>query len=149
MILGYILTSMPPNKPANPLRQRPIQQVVDEGPYPVEAYDFIQQGLSFSVKKIHGGNIDPDANRHVTGQQLCHGLREYALAQWGMLARIVLRRWNITSTLDFGRIVFTLIEAGHMQKTDDDTLEDFRSVFDFRGAMESDYRIPLRIHAKS
>ncbi len=136
---------MPPNKPAKPPRQRPLQQVVDDGPYPVEAYDFIQQGLSFSVKKVHGANPDPEASRHVSGQQLCYGLREYAQAQWGMLARIVLRKWNITSTLDFGRIVFTLIEAGHMQKTDDDTLEDFRSVFDFRSAMESDYRIPTHI----
>jgi uncharacterized repeat protein (TIGR04138 family) len=136
---------MPPNKPAKPLRQRPIQEVVEQGPYPAEAYDFIQQGLSFSVNKIHGQNADPDANRHVSGQQLCHGLREYALAQWGMLARVVLRKWNITSTLDFGRIVFSLIEAKYMQKTDDDTLEDFRGVFDFRTAMESDYRIPTRI----
>jgi uncharacterized repeat protein (TIGR04138 family) len=54
----------------------------------------------------------------------------------------VLRQWNIQSTLDFGRIVFALIEAGQMQKTDDDTIEDFRNVFDFKSALELEYRIP-------
>lgn len=132
----------PPNEPAKPPRQRPIHLVIKDGPYPVEAYEFIQQGLGYTVKKIHGNVKDPDASRHVSGPQLCHGLREFAQAQWGLLARMVLRRWNITSTLDFGRIVFSLIDAGHMQKTDDDTLEDFRGVFDFRTALESDYRIP-------
>ena len=70
----------------------------------------------------------------MSGQQLCEGLREYALQQWGYLARTVLRRWNITSTVDFGKIVFALVEIGQMQKTDDDTLDDFRNVFDFRAA---------------
>jgi uncharacterized repeat protein (TIGR04138 family) len=59
------------------------------------------------------------------------------------MARTVLRRWNITGTLDFGRIVFALVEAGHMQKTDDDTLDDFKNVYDFRNAFESRYRIKV------
>ena len=44
--------------------------------------------------------------------------------------------------MDFGRIVFALIEAGQMQKTDEDTIEDFRNVYDFKTAFETDYRIP-------
>ena len=74
---------------------------------------------------------------------MCDGLREFALSQWGLLARTVLRRWGISSTLDFGRIVFSLIEAGQMQKTPDDSVEDFRNVYDFRTAFESGYRIQL------
>ena len=122
-----------------------MQQVVDDlGTYPAEAYAFIQQGLSFTVQKLHGKVKDPTASRHVSGADLCEGLRELALGQWGRLARTVLRRWNITSTLDFGRIVFAMIEAGLMQKTDEDTLDDFRNIFDFRTAFESDYQIPAQ-----
>ena len=113
----------------------------DVGLYPPEAFEFIQQGLGHTVQQIHGDGT-PKANRHVTGQDLCEGLREYALAKWGYLARTVLRRWNITSTLDFGRIVFALVEVGQMQKTDDDTLDDFKDVYEFRVAFETGYQIP-------
>lgn len=131
---------MPP--PKEPTRQKSIQQLVDLGAYPAEAYEFVQRGLSYTVQRTHGTAVDPDASRHVSGQQLCHGLREFALSQWGMLARTVLARWNIHSTLDFGRIVFSLIEIEQMQKTEDDTLDDFRNVFEFKTAFEGGYRIP-------
>lgn len=124
------------------MTERTVEQVAaDVGIYPVEAYEFIQQGLGFTVHQIHGDGTASAPNRHVSGQDLCNGLRDYALAQWGLLARAVLRRWNITSTLDFGRIVFALIDAGQMQKTDEDTVEDFRNVYDFRSAFEDGYRI--------
>ena len=136
---------MPPkNDPVKPRKEKEksLQQVADDlGIYPVEAYEFIQHGLSFTVQKVHAGVTSPKANRHVTGRDLCHGLRDFALSRWGFLARTVLRRWNITSTLDFGRIVFALVEAGQMQKTPDDTIEDFRNVYDFRTAFEVGYRI--------
>jgi uncharacterized repeat protein (TIGR04138 family) len=120
---------------------RPLAQIVDDvGLYPVEAFHFVEQGLNHTVKKLRGED-QPAGERHVTGQDLCEGLRELALSQWGLLARTVLKRWNITSTLDFGNIVFALIEGGRMQKTESDTLEDFRNVFDFRTAFEGDYRI--------
>jgi uncharacterized repeat protein (TIGR04138 family) len=135
---------MPPSD--KPIQEKSVQQVVEDlGLYPPEAYAFIQQGLSFTVQKLHGKVKDPKANRHVTGTDLCEGIRELALSQWGRLARTVLRRWNVTTTLDFGRIVFAMVEAGLMQKTDDDTLEDFRNVFDFRAAFESEYQIPCTL----
>ena len=137
---------MPPNEPAKQIREKPLHEVVEDvGLYPAEAFDFIQQGLSYTVQKLHSASTDPNASRHVSGQQLCEGLREYALLQWGLLARTVLRRWNVTATLDFGRIVFALVDAGHMQKTDEDSLDDFRAVYDFRTAFEAGYRIPTEL----
>ena len=129
------------------VKERTLAQLAaDLGHYPEAAYHFVQEGLGFTVHQAHGQQaLAPDdgepVDRHVSGQQLCEGLRQFALAQWGLLARPVLRRWNVTATLDFGRIVFHLIEAGMMQKTDEDTLEDFRGVFDFRTAFEAGYRI--------
>jgi uncharacterized repeat protein (TIGR04138 family) len=133
---------MPPSN--EHIKQKSLKQVAQSfGPYPPEAYEFVQRGLSYTVRKIHGAtkDKDPDTSRHVTGQQLCDGLREFALAQWGMLARTVLWRWGIGSTLDFGKIVFALIEVGQMQRTPNDSLEDFRNVYEFRTAFDSGYTI--------
>ena len=125
-----------------PEEPKTLEKIVEEvGVYPIEAFDFVQRGLTYTVNKVHGPVSDPHANRHVSGQQLCHGLREFALAQWGLLARTVLRRWNITSTLDFGRIVYALVDNGRLSTTEGDTVEDFRSVYDFPSAFESGYRI--------
>src|SRR5947209_20514962 len=74
--------------------------------YPREAFDFVRKGLTFTVDRVHAAQTDPKASRHVSGAQLCEGLREYALMQWGLMARAVLRRWNVTRTEDFGRSVF-------------------------------------------
>jgi uncharacterized repeat protein (TIGR04138 family) len=131
---------MPPSN--EPAKQASVPKMaMDLGPYPQEAFEFVQRGLSYTVQKIHQAQTDPEASRHVTGQQLCVGLRDFASRQWGLLARLVLERWGICGTIDFGRIVFTLIEAGQMQKTPDDSLEDFRDVYDFK-AFDTGYRIP-------
>jgi len=137
---------MPPKDPAKePRPEKPLEQVVEEvGLYPREAYEFVQQGLSYTVGKLHGDKKDPKASRHITGRQLSEGLREFALLQWGMLAGTVLRRWNICRTDDFGRIVFAMVKSGWMSKTDEDTIEDFRNVFDFRTAFEEGYRIECK-----
>ena len=137
-------TIMPPTPAGKTSQVKALHEVVESvGVYPIEAFEFVQRGLSYTVHKTHGQpkNDDKDVCLHVSGQELCQGLREFALSQWGMLARTVLVRWNITSTWDFGRIVFAMVEHGLMQKTDDDTIDDFRNVFDFRTGFDAHYRI--------
>jgi uncharacterized repeat protein (TIGR04138 family) len=135
---------MPPQM-NQPGKEKSLEEIVDEvGVYAADAFRFVQEGLSFAVQRVHGERSDPDASRHISGPQLCEGLRDYALGRWGLLAGTVLRRWGILSTMDFGRIVFVLIENNMLQKTDEDTLEDFRNVYDFRTAFESKYRIPSK-----
>ena len=135
---------MPPTDEPGPLKS--LDEIVEDlGLYPREAFKFVQAGLSHTVEKIHADLADdPDASRHVTGQQLCEGLRDYALKEWGLLAGTVLRRWGIKSTYDFGRIVFALVEYKHMAKTDDDTIEDFRNVYDFKTAFDGAYKIECK-----
>lgn len=104
--------------------------------YPVEAFLFVQRGLDYTVRKRHG-EPKPDkqgTSRHVTGHDLCLGLRDFAIKEYGLLARSVLRRWHINSCEDFGHIVFTMVENGLMQKTDEDHISDFVGVFDFAEA---------------
>ena len=122
-----------------------LERVVEElGVYPIEAYEFVQQGLAYTVSRVYSGQTKPGICRHVTGQQLCHGLRELAQKQWGYMAKTVLRRWNVTSTMDFGQIVFSLARHRAMATTPQDTIEDFRNVYDFAKAFESGYRVPAK-----
>lgn len=109
-----------------------MQVAKNAGPYPREAFQFVQQGLGHTVERIaEYGGLQSDEGSHVSGQQLCLGLRKLAISQYGLLAPTVLRHWNVLRTDDFGRIVFAMIEQGLMSKTADDTLEDFRGVYDF------------------
>ncbi|MCH8967343.1 MAG: hypothetical protein IID43_06660, partial [Planctomycetes bacterium] len=79
-------------------------------------------------------------NRHVTGRQLCWGLRDVALKRWGMLARTVLESWDVRETDDFGRIVFGFIECDMMQKQPGDSLDDFKDVYDFKEAFDETFK---------
>ena len=134
---------MPPTEPLG--SEKKLEEIVEEvGLYPIEAYEFVHNGLGYTVNKLHGNQTDPKASRHVSGRDLCDGLREYALAKWGLMARTVLSRWNIRKTYDFGRIVFAMVDNGLMQKTDDDSIDDFRDVFDFKTAFDAGYRIEMR-----
>ena len=138
---------MPPQHEEQPTppAKKSIEEIIDEqGLYPREAFDFVRRGLSYTVERIHPEITDPEASRHVSGQQLCEGLREFALMHWGLLARTVLRRWNIHRTEDFGTIVFTLVDGSEMSRTDADTIEDFRNVYDFATVFDSSYRIEGR-----
>lgn len=105
------------------------------GPYPPEAFAFVQQGLRATIERLRANDdAMPEDGRHVSGQELCHGLRNYAIDQYGMLAGVVLNHWNVRRTEDFGRIVFGMVEAKLLRKTDEDRFEDFQGVFDFREA---------------
>lgn len=85
----------------------------------------------------------PEQPRHISGQQLCEGLRDIAIERWGLMAPAVLASWGIHRTLDFGKIVFALIDAEVFQKQPQDRLEDFANVYDFRRTFVTDFRITL------
>jgi len=95
--------------------------------YAQEAYEFISAGLAYTVQKA-------EEPRHVTGKELCEGLRELAVDEFGVLAHTVLASWGIHRTEDFGEIVFNLIAAGLFGKTETDSREDFADVYDFANA---------------
>jgi uncharacterized repeat protein (TIGR04138 family) len=123
-----------------------LERVVKElGVYPIEAYEFVQQGLAYTVSRVYGGEAKPGVCRHVTGQQLCQGLRELAIRRWGFMAKTVLGRWNLTSTMDFGQIVFSLARHRAMATRAEDSIEDFRNVYDFGKTFEASYRVPVQL----
>jgi uncharacterized repeat protein (TIGR04138 family) len=70
---------------------------------------------------------------------LLDGCRALAIERYGVLARTVLAYWGVTTTVDFGDIVFTLVDLGLLQSQPSDTREEFMDVFDFEDAFDRDY----------
>lgn len=106
------------------------------GGYSPACLPFIRDGLAHTVEVVHGQPESAlmdleDEQRHVSGQQLCLGLKDYALQRYGLMSRAVLGKWGIRSTRDFGHIIFAMVDAGLMRKTDEDTIEDFDGVYSF------------------
>lgn len=105
------------------------------GPFPPEAFVFVQEGLRHTVEALRESEPEmAEGGRHVSGHELCLGLRSFAIKEYGPLARTVLRSWGVRRTEDFGRIVFGLVEAGCLRKTEEDTIEDFQGVYEFDDA---------------
>lgn len=117
------------------------RHVVAKDPrYAPAAYCFLYEALTYA-QKLFDKRVDSEdeAERHVTGQELLEGVRRYALEQFGPLAPTVFRAWGLKRSEDFGEMVFNLVEAGLMAKTDSDSLSDFADGFRF----DEDFENPL------
>jgi len=79
----------------------------------------------------------------VSGRELCEGLSEFALRQFGRLARTVLESWGIRSSEDIGEIVFSMVEVGLLRKTEDDSRDDFAAALDFDEAFDRGFQLRL------
>jgi len=97
-----------------------------------DAYFFMREALDFTQKLI--GKENQGKVRHVTGQELLDGLRQYALQQFGPMAITVFEEWGIHQSKDFGNIVFNMVEIGLLAKTDKDNRDDFQNGYDFTSA---------------
>ena len=110
--------------------------------YAPEAFLFLNEGLMLTLKQIQEKEKKP---RQISGAELADGLKHYALAQFGPIAMTVLNRWGVRTTRDFGEIVFALLAAGLLGKTEDDKIEDFDDLYDFDSAFRAPFRPkPLR-----
>src|SRR5467141_3736062 len=110
-----------------------LESVITNDPrYHRDGYIFLRDALDFTTKqqkKVKGVSV-----RHVTGPELLDGGRQYALKEFGPMVMTVFDSWGIHSCEDFGHMVFNLIDAGIFGKTDRDSIEDFKSVYDFEEA---------------
>jgi uncharacterized repeat protein (TIGR04138 family) len=144
----------------------PIAQLLEaDQRYPFEAYVFIFEALHYAQNVLNMGADRPadpasapqspkeeasdfditdevtETEHHVSGQELCEAIRQYALEQYGYMAKTVLNNWGIHGTGDFGEIVFNLIRVGQMRKTPSDTRIDFDNVYDFDSAFRQGFKI--------
>jgi uncharacterized repeat protein (TIGR04138 family) len=116
----------------------------DDPRYEAGAYVFMRQALDHTLTGIKEQE-KTGGHRHVSGQELCEGIRDYALEQYGPMAHTLLQSWGISRTEDFGQIVFNLVEFGIFGKTDTDSIEDFNNVYDFETVFATPFR-PVKTH---
>ena len=114
--------------------------------YHLEAYQFVREALAHAqnIMKMPATNdegTEAKQDHHLTGQQLCLAIREFALEQYGFMAKTVLNSWGIHSTGDFGEIVYNLIRIREMRKSKTDHREDFDNQFDFDVAFEPRFEL--------
>jgi uncharacterized repeat protein (TIGR04138 family) len=143
----------------------PLAKLLREDPrYKLEAYVFVFEALNYAhnvlglgePRKASGKSAarsarrdageqqaEEENERHLTGQQLCEAIRQYALEQYGRMAKCVLNSWGVYSTSDFGEIVFNLIRIEQMRKTPEDKREDFDNVFDFDKDLVENFKISI------
>ncbi len=110
-----------------------LESVVGSDPrYHRDGYIFLRDALDFTTKqqkKVKGLSV-----RHVSGPELLDGVRHYALKEFGPMVMTVFDSWGIRSCEDVGHMVFNLIGAGVFGKTEQDSIEDFKNVYDFEEA---------------
>lgn len=127
----------------NDTKEKLRQIGLRDGRYSPEAFYFLFDALELAVRLAGKENLQ-GPGRHVTGQEVVAGMRAHAVASFGPLAAHVWRTWGVETTMDWGRIVFLLVDHGLLKRQDEDKLEDFRDGFDFDTAFEADYRESLK-----
>lgn len=151
----------------NRQRERIVQLLCEDRRYAWEAYVFVREALFYAQEVLEMGaaadeEVEPEAafaedaferddsegepgskrpERHLTGQQLCHAIRNYATEQYGYMAQAVLNHWGVRNTGDFGEIVYNLIRIEEMKQSPTDRREDFDDVYDFEEAFRRSYQI--------
>jgi uncharacterized repeat protein (TIGR04138 family) len=119
--------------------------------YAYEAYEFLFEALAHTQKRL-GRVVEPtraDApqadhdHNHVSGQELVSGVIDLARNEFGRMARVVFHLWGIDRTDDIGEIVFNLIDANLLSRTERDQREDFHNLLDLDQVLLQDYEIHL------
>lgn len=118
--------------------QEKLKHILKHDPrYDAEAYHFLREALAFTAKQLKKPTVGP--GHHVSGKELSEGFRDLALASFGPLALHVLHDWGIYRTEDIGELVFNLVDAGELGKTQEDKREDFANGYDFETVFEAPF----------
>lgn len=115
-----------------------LEAVVKKDPrYQSEGYFFLREALDHTQKMV--GKAKKGEIRHVSGQELLSGIREYALSQFGPMTQTVLEEWGIRSCEDFGEMVFNMVANNLLAKTEKDSREDFKEGYSFEDAFRKPF----------
>lgn len=99
--------------------------------YHERAFLFVLAAIEFLQERL-------PQRRHVAGSELAWACRDFAMQQYGLMAKSVLSHWGIRNTRDFGEIVYALVEANLLSTQAGDRVEDFDKVYEFPEALGSD-----------
>ena len=105
--------------------ERMVSMLKADDRYAWEAYEFTRRAVTYASDVVFA------TGTHVSGRELLEAIRRLGPERFGVLTREVFRSWGVRTTDDFGEIVFNLVDAGLLSKTEEDRREDFRSVYSF------------------
>ena len=122
-----------------------LEQILAADPrYQRDAYLFVREALDYTQRITDKESRSPSreagrkkpTERHVTGRELLEGIRHFALSQqgFGPMTLTVFEEWGITDCRDFGNIVFNMVEARLLRKTETDSHADFADGYNFEEA---------------
>src|SRR5215212_8948513 len=119
-----------------------VEKILQKDPrYTRAAYVFIRESLDHTQKLL--GRSGKEEVHHVSGQELLEGIRAYALEEYGPMTLSVLNEWGVRRCEDFGELVFNMVEASILSKTDRGSREDFKNGYDFFEAFRRPF-LPVR-----
>lgn len=120
--------------------KKSLEQIAKlDGRYSIGMIKFVHHGLGKTVEQLRK-DIEESQSLHITGRQLCFGLADSAVKNWGRLARVVLNYGGIKTTRDFGEIVYLLIRHNWMYAKPEDSIEDFDNIYDFENVFEKNFK---------
>lgn len=97
------------------------------GVFQPDAYFFVLEALENAMESM-------EERGHISGETLLQWIRDLGQERYGVMAGDVFNSWGVHGTIDFGRIVFHLVEARILNKRNEDSLTDFIDKFDFQDA---------------
>lgn len=113
-----------------------LSRITDADPrFSREAYEFIGHVVGMTIAKL----AESGEKRHVTGLELLENIRELALQEFGPMTSEVFKHWGLRDTMDIGYVVFNMVDNKLLSRSDNDSIEDFRDVFDFQEAFDSPF----------
>ena len=113
-----------------------------DGRYSPEAFRFLFEGLERAIALAGRGDMKGQA-RHVTGQEVLVGLIDQARSSFGPLSPQVWRAWGIQEAIDWGQVVFLMVDNGLLSRQDTDSIEDFRRDLDLDAEFTDGYQVDL------
>ncbi len=121
----------------NPSFQETVRDICKKDTrYHPDAYEFIVEALDVTVKKLNRCQSGHHP-RHVTGQELLEGIKEFALDEFGPLAFTVFSEWGIHTTEDFRRNRFQSGGCGSPGQNSRATAAMiFKQVYDFNDVFD-------------
>lgn len=125
-----------------------LDKILEQDPrFQRQAYHFLRESLDFTqnlIKRENRGTV-----RHVSGQELLDGIRQFALQQFGPMSATVLEEWGVRNCHDLGDIVFNMVEHSLLAKTETDSREDFVNGYDFTDAFRKPFWPPSRLKTEA
>jgi len=120
--------------------QKRVEAILQEDcDYPPEAYDFVNAAVKYTIEALIAAGA-ASGRRHVNAAELLDGIVRFAQDQYGPMAAAVLTQWHLQKPTDIGRVVFNMVNAKLLSRSDNDQESDFDTDYNLTAKLQAPYR---------